>query len=152
MRTLAIFLLCVVMPIAVFAFKISEQAGFDSYTPPKVHVSTPPLAHPPLAFTQDVIKAKAYWAARNVTVPCDTIKAYVVTRVPTADAADAGAEANDCRIFMRRGWYDEVINAYPDHFCGILFHEIGHISGIGHSPDPRSLMHAGLLVIPKECE
>lgn len=154
MRMFALLLLVFFFPIAVFSYKVSEQAGYESgrnYSP-KIQVDRPPLSHPPKVFSQSVVKAKKYWAERDVKVPCETIQAYVLASVPTQAAADAGAEANDCRIFMRREWYVQVVSNHQDHFCAIIFHEIGHIAGIGHDPNPNSLMHAGLRVIPKECQ
>jgi hypothetical protein len=39
----------------------------------------------------------------------------------------------------------------PAEECAVTMHEYGHLHGLEHSDDPRSVMHSPLQVIPRPC-
>lgn len=39
-----------------------------------------------------------------------------------------------------------------ERMCAVVMHETGHLEGLSHSEDPRSIMYAGITHIPGECQ
>lgn len=35
--------------------------------------------------------------------------------------------------------------------CAVIRHEVGHLKGFGHSPDPRSIMYEHITLLPSGC-
>lgn len=64
------------------------------------------------------------------------------------DPADAGGDASgwawagDCKIRIPNGSHYEF-----EELCAIVLHEGGHVTGLGHSSNPRSAMYGEALVI-----
>lgn len=57
-------------------------------------------------------------------------------------------EVIPCSLYIRAGL------ATPQFFiraCAVIRHEVGHLEGLGHSPDPRSIMAEHISLLPSEC-
>jgi hypothetical protein len=76
--------------------------------------------------------------------------------VPNEELPDALAEASQpepgevipCFLYIRA----ELAN--PTNFiraCAVIRHEVGHLEGFGHSPDPRNIMYPQITLLPSEC-
>lgn len=63
-------------------------------------------------------------------------------REGAGDAAGGWATAGDCAIKIPNGSHYEFVE-----LCTVILHEAGHVAGMGHSPNPRSVMYAEPLVI-----
>ena len=59
-----------------------------------------------------------------------------------ADGAGGWAWAGNCTIRIPNGSHYEF-----EELCAIVLHEAGHVAGMGHSSNPRSVMYAEPLVI-----
>lgn len=103
-------------------------------------------------FAKSTAVAKEYWASRGRPVTCGKIGGLVLVRVPalSKNTPDAGARKGVCQVLYRRGWYRTAIRD-PQRFCTLTVHEIGHIIGLDHSPDPNDIMHDPALRLLRAC-
>src|SRR3954452_6034595 len=84
---------------------------------------------------------------------CSSIELAIV---PDEDLIELDGEATQpapgeivpCFLHIRA----ELAN--PQYFiraCAVMRHEVGHLEGFGHSPDPNSIMAERIRLLPSEC-
>lgn len=74
--------------------------------------------------------------------------------LPPEHAAEADPPA--CSIYLNRLWLADLKlwDAWDrpgDRFCLIYVHEFGHLLGLAHASNPRSLMAASPTRVPRAC-
>jgi hypothetical protein len=107
----------------VLAFSICATAQADLWTP---------------AQTQKAIAvANAHWPAS----PCAGREQ--ISWIKSDAMADFAATAYPAQCAVTVAW-NQVAQAgtAPAFMCTVLEHEFGHLSGLGHSPDPNNVMFA----------
>jgi hypothetical protein len=92
--------------------------------------------------------AEARWGP----VPCEGKVAIVRQHLPGWMAGEAfwridetGTHRWDCAVTV------DVEQLTRAETCAVAMHEFGHLHGLGHSSDPRDVMHSPLEVIPRPC-
>lgn len=67
----------------------------------------------------------------------------------TIPAPDAEPGSVSCLLEVRRSLMP-LSRFY--YLCSVMIHEVGHLNGLGHSSDPRSIMYGGgVTTIPRPC-
>lgn len=125
----------ILLPVVVFGYVIASYTPRDSPLPVAV-------AHPPTMFTRSVETARSYWAKRHVSTPCGEVKLILVRRIPNpfVQGATGGAQKGVCNIMFTRQWFTTVEDNSVI-VCASVIHELGHVDGLDHSPDPRNIMY-----------
>jgi hypothetical protein len=88
--------------------------------------------------------------ARWGEIPCDvTVKRQHLPGWVAGEArySTDGDARWDCEVVID---VDQL--ASRQERCAVAMHEFGHLHGLGHSSDPRDVMHSPLQVIPRRCE
>lgn len=62
--------------------------------------------------------------------------------------ADAAPGSVDCFLWIDRAYAEPIIF---DLLCAVMVHNVGHLLGLGYSPDPRNPMHERIPV-PELCD
>ena len=139
--------LAVIMIFAMAFFTI-KVVTYDVPEPAKIKGS----AAQSQTFVKSIAVANEYWASRGHPVTCGKIEGLVLPRVPalSKNTPDAGARKGVCQVLYRRGWYLAAIRD-PQRFCTITVHEVGHIIGLGHSPDRNNIMHDPAIYLLRAC-
>lgn len=91
-------------------------------------------------------RARSYWTGRGHEVPPFV---SIFGHTDRGIIAVAGYTANSTVILNERlTWYfadlGQVCDGYSFDADTVMRHEVGHVVGLGHSDDPRDIMHAGV--------
>jgi hypothetical protein len=85
-------------------------------------------------------------------IPCEGVVKIVRRKLPGLVAGEAfyrtdqeGARRWDCEVTV------DVEQVRGELRCAVAMHEFRHLFGVGHSPNPRSVMHSPLSMIPRAC-
>lgn len=86
--------------------------------------------------------AQQYWADRGHGSACGGhVEVRIVWLGRKGESAEADQWTGVCAIV-----YDvNEVNADWPNFCAVTIHEYGHLVGLDHSPNPRSVMHPNIL-------
>jgi hypothetical protein len=84
-------------------------------------------------------------------IPCEGTVKIVRRHLPGPVAGEASFRFDDVRRWDCEVTVDVGQLRDREQRCAVAMHEFGHLFGLGHSTDPRSVMHSPLSVIPRGC-
>ena len=58
----------------------------------------------------------------------------------------------DCSITLNTYYRDKWFMHDPEWLCSAMVHELGHLTGHGHSDDPKNIMHTPIVFTQPGCE
>ena len=96
-----------------------------------------------------VDRARMFWEQRGATVPCDRIEIRWNLAEQPRFAGSAPirpwtlpinfmADNGHCWIELSHWWWKILPRRYR---CTLVIHELGHLIGLHHEPDPRHVMY-----------
>jgi hypothetical protein len=82
---------------------------------------------------------------------CPSIQIYTDVAQPD-EVAWVFPDEQPCTVYFDESEFKSIRDNEPSYYCALLAHEFGHLSGLGHSSDPHSIMYDPVGgYVPKPC-